>query len=85
MKTVLPTKIATVEQAKAFLTDLYKNGEAYHPEDDARTIAWVSDPPTRREALKLNRLMDMIYDLPGNENRAELAFCPCGFILELDK
>lgn len=38
-KTNVPDGIKTIEEAKTFLTELYKNGEAYHPEDDANEIA----------------------------------------------
>lgn len=35
IKTTLPEHITTLEEAKAYLTDLYKNDEIYHPDDDA--------------------------------------------------
>ena len=38
MKTKLPEKISTVQEAKAFLSDLYYNNESYHPEDSAHGI-----------------------------------------------
>ena len=76
MKTVLPNEIKTVEQAKAFLTDLHNNGEAYHPEDDAHEIVWnTEERPTTNDMNMLNFLMDEIYKLPD--------FDPCEFLLDL--
>lgn len=77
MKTILPEKIKTVQEAESFLSELYKNGESYHPEDDAFDVAWILENPTAEECDQLNSLMDQIYKL---EN-----FDPCGFILSLNK
>lgn len=77
MKTVLPVAITTIEQAKAYLTDLYNNGEAYHPEDNAHSIAWsLPVQPTTDEREQLNKLMNDIYALKRID--------PCEFILDLD-
>lgn len=38
MKTNLPAAITTIDEAKAFLTELHANGESYHPEDDAHDV-----------------------------------------------
>ena len=79
MKTILPAAITTVEEAKAFLTELHKNGEAFHPEDDARHLS--GNLFTEEEGGKLNKLMDNIYNLPGNDGRHDkLAFCPCEYL-----
>lgn len=82
MKTVLPSSIETIEQAKAYLTDLYNNGEAYHPEDSAEGIAWFlpfNQIPTDNECRQLNKLMDDIYRIAKGTD-----FDPCEFLLELD-
>lgn len=75
MKTTLPKRITTVYKAKKFLTNLHRNGELYHPEDDAHDIIWNTDHkyPTDEECDTLNRLMADIYQLNG--------FDPCDFIL----
>ena len=76
MKTQLPEKIENAAQAVEFLTQLFKNGESFHPEDDAHGIVWaVEDPPTPEECDKLNDLMSDIYDLSDVD--------PCGILLEL--
>jgi len=82
-KTTLPEAINTIPEAKKFLRELYNNGESYHPEDDAKDILWIScGQPTTRQATKLNKLMDDIYNLEGNDgNHATPIFCPCGFLL----
>lgn len=82
MKTKLPDSIKTVEEAKVFLTELHNNGESYHPEDSPHDIAWAEgvEPPTHEECEKLYRLMDDIYNLPGNTGEQ---FDPCGFYLDL--
>lgn len=86
MKTVLPAEIKTIEQAKTFLTDLYNNGESFHPEDSAHDIVWgACETPSFEDRQQLDVLMESIYDLPGNDGRhINLAFCPCGFLLDLD-
>ncbi len=87
MKTNLPTAITTIEEAKAFLTELHTNGEHYHPEDDAHDILWdINNTPNRDECMQLNELMHQIYALPGNDGRhsAPLAFDPCLFLIILD-
>lgn len=84
MKTQLPEKIKTRQEAENFLTELYENGELFHPEDDARDIDWNMEvPPTKEEKTQLNKLMDDIYDLP------EMADYPsnkewdaCGFCID---
>jgi len=62
MKTTLPNKIETVEEAKKFLTDLYNNNEAFHPDDNAHDIIWPDKPnPSKEELDKLNELMEACY------------------------
>lgn len=75
MLTKLPQSITTIDEARKLLTDLYNNGESFHPEDDANDI--VGDLFTKEEGDKLNDLMGQIYDLPGD-------FDPCEFYLILD-
>lgn len=84
MKTKLPDAINTIDEAKQFLTDLHNNGEAFHPEDNAHDIIWngmnVSNVPTPAECDQLNKLMNDIYNLPGNDgDHANPEFDPCGF------
>lgn len=84
MKTQLPQSISTIDEAKAFLTDLHNNLESFHPEDDALNIEWDQCPaPSREECLLLNKLMQDIYALPGNDGRhnSPLAFDPCQFLI----
>lgn len=81
MITKLPESINTIEEAKTFLTELYKNGEEYHPEDNAKDCL---ENITDEEGDRLNKLMNEIYLLPGNDDMQNMAFDPCGFILELD-
>lgn len=81
MKTILPDKISTIEEAKAFLMELDKNKESYHPEDNAKDCL---ENITEEEGDKLNELMNQIYLLPGNEHYQSMAFDPCEFILNLD-
>lgn len=83
MDTILPVKITTVKEAKKFLRALVKNGEHFHPEDDATILH--GEPFTQAEGAHLNRLMEDIYNLPGNDGKHDdsIAFCPCGFILDL--
>lgn len=90
MITMLPVTIKTAEDAKSFLTELYKNGESFHPEDDATTVGnringeWVNSF-TKEEGMSLNGLMNDIYALPGNNSASDLAFDPCEFLLNLDE
>lgn len=71
--TKLPASINSLDEAKAYLRTLWKNGEAYHPEDDAtdclRKIA------THDEAVHMNKLMNQVYSFDG--------FDPCEFLLDL--
>lgn len=84
MKTVLPKRITTVEEAKSLLTDLYNNNESFHCEDDANDC--LEGIATKEEGDLLNKLMGDIYDLPGNDGKHDnsISFCPCEFLLNLD-
>ena len=63
MKTELNKELTSHEDAVNWLTSLYNNSEAYHPDDDAREIAWVGSDgqsqyePTWKEARLLNERM----------------------------
>jgi ferredoxin-thioredoxin reductase catalytic subunit len=82
MKTVLPHDIKTVAAAKLLLSTLHKNGESFHPEDDATKL--VGDIFTKDEGKHLNRLMCDIYNLPGNDGRhKDMLFCPCQYLNDL--
>lgn len=90
MKTTLPEAITTQEQAEEFLTALWENNEVFHPEDNAHQVVWDTIPegdrPTPSECDQLNKLMNDIYDLDGNNgDHANPIFCPCEFLLELDE
>lgn len=86
MKTTLPAQITTVEEAKAFLSALHANSESYHPEDDAHTVQWTTgESISQADATQLNKLMEDIYNLPGNDGRhVNLAFDPCEYLLSLE-
>lgn len=77
LKTKLPDTINTIEEAKAFLTELIKNDEHFHPDDDANDINWSlpkTQMPTKSQCKKLNNLMFIVTHIPG--------FDPYGFILK---
>lgn len=81
MKTNLYRTIATVEDAKAFLKELYDNKELFHPEDDAHDIIWAEmtdeEKPTKEECDRLNELMASCYEVADIEK-----FDPCGYIID---
>ena len=90
MKTQLPQSINSIEEAKAFLAALHSNNEQFHPEDDAHEIEWLTiedenNCPTVSECDQLNKLMNDIYNLPGNNDAQNMAFDPCGYLLDLAK
>lgn len=77
MKTILPQSIHTVDDAQQFLKSLFDNDESYHPEDDAFDIIWKCEqPPNHDEKLKMNQLMNEIYELKDS-------FDPCDYLCEL--
>jgi hypothetical protein len=87
MKTNLPDAINSIEEAKLYLSELLKNHEAYHPEDDAHEIVWGHGGvfPTKEECDKLNKLMGDIYNLEGNKDKyPDLAFDPCEYLHQQD-
>ena len=87
MKTSVTNPINTLDEAKAFLTELHKNGESYHPEDDAHHIDWHTEKePTDFEKDMLNERMIDIYNIPENagKSNSDLGFDPCLFVMELD-
>jgi hypothetical protein len=77
MKTILPDTINNQDEAKKFLSDLHMNNEAYHPEDDAHDIIFVTSSVSKVERTQLNKLMNDIYT---NVPR----FDPCGYLIDLD-
>lgn len=85
MTTILSASINTVAEATAFITELYINGESYHPEDDAHQIEWnTCAAPTFEEAEQLNKLFEDIYNLNGNNgNHATCEFDPCTVLMDL--
>jgi len=91
MKTKLPLRLTTVDEAKAFLSELHKNSEAYHPEDDATTIIINDKHPHKgkplfnlKEGEQLNNLMNDIYSFEGQQGSLAKVFCPCEYLLYLD-
>lgn len=89
MKTIVPNKITTIDAAKLFLSNLHRNNESFHPEDDASEIGFQKNGQsvnsfTKEESKKLNNLMNHIYSLPGNNSPNDLVFDLCEFILTLD-
>lgn len=80
LKTTLPDQINNIEDAKKYLSELYNNGESYHPDDDASDILFEGDECVDSyTAIKMNALMDRIYFLAKNTD-----FDPCGYILSLN-
>lgn len=87
MKTKLPSTIATIKEAQNFLLELHANGEQFHPEDNAIGMHWGQcEPPTADQEVHLNKLMQDIYALPGNDgDHANPDFDPCLYLLAMDK
>lgn len=77
LRTNVNRVIKTKEDAEAYLTELFNNGESYHPEDNAHDIIWNTASPTSWEKKKLNRLMKQVNTIPN--------FDPCDFLNELFK
>lgn len=79
MKTNLNIIISTIEEAKLFFDELVKNNEDYHPEDDAHEIVFIGTDGKRcftdEEAIKLNLLMDSVFEIEG--------FDPCEYMYEI--
>jgi len=82
MLTTLPAEIKKIPAAKRFLYELFKNGESYHPDDDANELS--AELFTPAEAKQLNKLMADILALEGNEDIHNMAFDPYGFLLDLN-
>lgn len=63
MKTNLDRRINSIREAKAFLFELYKNGEGINPDDDAHEIVWgqPSIAPSYDELEQLNKLMGRVW------------------------
>jgi hypothetical protein len=70
----LPLKIESVEEAKAFLSLLHRNGEAPKQSHDKD---WENVNTTKKERVQLNKLMKDIYNLQDY-------FDPGGFVFDLD-
>lgn len=73
LKTVLPDKIETIEQAKAYLTDLFKNDESYSIDENAADSLNLDEETGR----KMDALRDQIYALQNKD------FDACGYLLAL--
>jgi hypothetical protein len=71
MKTKTPNYINSVEEAKDFLRDLFNNGEAYNPEDDAIDVIKVDSGDrvfTDDEAEEMNVLMSQVLWQASSSN-----------------
>lgn len=81
LKTRLPDSITSIEEASAWLRDLFNNGETWHCEDNA---AECFPKVSRAGTNQLNKLMQDVYNLPGNDGSSkDMTFDPCGFIVAL--
>lgn len=81
-KTGLPKSIRSIEEACAFLRDLWDNQETWHCEDDPADC--FEGRIGHDCAQHLRGLMQQIYNLPGNRGSVrDMMFDPCGFILTL--
>ena len=76
MLTNLKRQIKTDSDAVEFLNELWRNGEDFHPEDDAHDIRWSrTTAPTELECDQLNSLMEQIYSNTDVD--------PCEILLDL--
>lgn len=76
MLTPIPDQIKTVEEAKAFIKDLYDNCEDFHPDNRAEDIIVIATGArmfTNEEATRINARFEEIGDLNG--------FDPCRYLL----
>jgi hypothetical protein len=80
---ILPNAITSIKEAKEYLNLLEKEGMIYHPEDDANDI--IGFDITKEEGDHLNKLMEDIYNLPGNDGKHDdtILFCPCEYIISI--
>jgi len=76
MKTNLNLILETPGQAAAWLIELVKNGEDFHPDDDAFSIVWSCDEPTDDEKSQLNSLMNAVHGLVSD---------PCQIMIDYEK
>lgn len=65
MKTTIPRKISTVDQANKFINDLAKNGELFHFDDDPSEIINASRKFsfTKEECVKLRSAVSDMRNL----------------------
>lgn len=76
IKTNLKIEITSIDEAKAYLTELTNNGEMYHLEDDAMDIGYADGSyPSHTDKIQMNYLRDKCFSFKG--------FCPIGFVLDL--
>lgn len=75
LNTTLPDSISTIQEAKQYLTDLFNNGEHYHPEDRA---ADCLEGIHEQDAHHMDFLMDEVYTYFTANNE-----CPSKFLLDL--
>ena len=72
MKTNINRKIASIEDAKQYLSELHDNDEAYHPDDSADSVAWAGNAPDANEYILLDSLMDACRDFLTISNQFQL-------------
>ena len=66
MKTKLPVKLTTADEAEQFIADLFYNDEFFHLDDDARDIIHIPTGKrlfTDEESDKLNELLGQAFDI----------------------
>lgn len=62
MKTNLNRTITTIDEAEAFLNELFEHKEYFNPDDNAHEVIFSTCPdPTREEKDKLNDLMSQVW------------------------
>lgn len=76
LKTTLPEQITSLAEAKAYLIELHKHGEHYHPEDRA---ADCLNGLHEQDAHHMDFLMEEVYTYFN-----EAGLDPCKFLLDLD-
>lgn len=77
-KTNISTRLKTAEDVKRFISDLHKNGETFHFDDDVFEIAWTF-PTTKDELHDLNGRMAELWQICRDS-----LFCPHGYLLSLE-
>lgn len=64
MKTNLNVTIETPEQANAFITELFNNGEMFNFDDDPKDILWPFYTTTPEEIEQLRIVIGQLFSIP---------------------